>query len=46
MARGAKGAGVLRDWGFGKDEVDDMGEHLSKMVRVFDPSSEMTSDSD
>ncbi|KAF3333896.1 protein misato 1 [Carex littledalei] len=46
MARGAKGAGILRDWGFGKDEVDDIGEHLSKMVRVFDPSSEMTSDSD
>ncbi|KAJ4770822.1 Protein misato-like protein 1 [Rhynchospora pubera] len=46
MLRGAKGADLLRDWGFGKDEVDDMGEYLSKMLRIFKPSSEMTSDSD
>uniref|UniRef100_A0A0E0I012 DML1/Misato tubulin domain-containing protein n=1 Tax=Oryza nivara TaxID=4536 RepID=A0A0E0I012_ORYNI len=31
VARGAIGSLVLRDWGFGREEVDDMGEHLAKL---------------
>ncbi|WVZ90724.1 hypothetical protein U9M48_037003 [Paspalum notatum var. saurae] len=30
MARGTLGSQILRDWGFGKEEVEDMGEHLAK----------------
>lgn len=46
MARGAPGAGLLCDWGFGKDEVDDMGEHFMKLLAAFNPHSGTTSDSD
>lgn len=46
VARGAVGSQVLRDWGFGKEEVEDMGEQLSKMLRSFYPETELTSDSD
>ncbi|XP_008792583.2 protein misato homolog 1 isoform X1 [Phoenix dactylifera] len=31
-ARGAPGAELLRSWGFGKDEVEDMGEFLSRLL--------------
>jgi hypothetical protein len=46
VARGALGTQILRDWGFGKEEIEDMGEHLSKMVRAFHPDDGLTSDSD
>ncbi|CAL9200696.1 unnamed protein product [Musa hybrid cultivar] len=46
IARGAPGAELLRTWGFGRDEVQDMGEHLSKLLMGFDPHSQTTSDSD
>lgn len=46
MARGVPGAELLRSWGFGKDEIEDMGEFLSRMLMVFDPRSETSSDSD
>lgn len=46
MQRGAAGAGLLQSWGFGKDETEDMGEVLAKMVKQFDPHSGMSSDSD
>nr|CAB3462473.1 unnamed protein product [Digitaria exilis] len=46
MARGALGSQVLRDWGFGREEVEDMGEHLAKMLRPFYPEMDLTSDSD
>lgn len=46
IARGAPGAGLLCDWGFGKDEVDDMGEHFMKLLTAFNPHSGTTSDSD
>ncbi|RRT58134.1 hypothetical protein B296_00023023 [Ensete ventricosum] len=46
IARGAPGAELLRTWGFGRDEVEDMGEHLSKLLMAFDPHSHATSDSD
>ncbi|KAK0605095.1 hypothetical protein LWI29_022668 [Acer saccharum] len=46
IERGAPGAELLRNWGFGKDDVDDMGETLSKMVMTLDPHSQMSSDSD
>ncbi|XP_077215367.1 plasma membrane, autoregulation-binding site, misato segment II, myosin-like, tubulin/FtsZ protein [Tasmannia lanceolata] len=43
---GAPGAEVLRSWGFQRDDVQDMGEGLSKMVKALDPHSEVSSDSD
>ncbi|KAI3960655.1 hypothetical protein MKX01_003829 [Papaver californicum] len=46
MDRGAAGIGLLHDWGFGKEEVDDMGEALSKLVSTLDPYSQDSSDSD
>uniref|UniRef100_A0ACD5XH55 Uncharacterized protein n=1 Tax=Avena sativa TaxID=4498 RepID=A0ACD5XH55_AVESA len=46
VARGALGTQILRDWGFGKEEIEDMGEHLAKMVRAFHPEDGLTSDSD
>ncbi|OVA10501.1 Misato Segment II tubulin-like domain [Macleaya cordata] len=46
IERGAPGNQVLQNWGFGKEEVDDMGESLSKMVMVLDPYSQESSDSD
>uniref|UniRef100_A0A0E0Q7Q7 DML1/Misato tubulin domain-containing protein n=1 Tax=Oryza rufipogon TaxID=4529 RepID=A0A0E0Q7Q7_ORYRU len=46
VARGAIGSLVLRDWGFGREEVDDMGEHLAKLLRPFHPEMDLTSDSD
>lgn len=46
VARGALGTQILRDWGFGREEMEDMGEHLSKMVRAFHPEGGLTSDSD
>ena len=44
--RGSPGTELLRSWGFGKDEVEDIGETLSKMVRKVNPHSEISSDSD
>jgi hypothetical protein len=46
VARGALGSQVLQDWGFGKEEVEDMGEHLMKMLRPFYPEMDLSSDSD
>ncbi|XP_016500479.1 uncharacterized protein LOC107818914 [Nicotiana tabacum] len=42
--RGALGAPLLQSWGFGKDEVEDMGETLSKLVVTLKP--QYSSDSD
>ncbi|KAL0454674.1 UNVERIFIED_CONTAM: protein misato1 [Sesamum latifolium] len=42
----ARGSELLASWGFGKDDVEDMGETLSTMVRTLNPVSELSSDSD
>lgn len=44
--QGAAGADLVRRWGFEMDELEDMGEMLSKMVVELDPYSQMSSDSD
>ncbi|VVA09550.1 Hypothetical predicted protein [Prunus dulcis] len=46
IARGAPGAELVRSWGFAKDELEEMGEVLSKMITTLDPRSQMSSDSD
>ncbi|XP_028078157.1 protein misato homolog 1 isoform X2 [Camellia sinensis] len=46
IQRGALGSEVVRSWGFGKDELEDIGETLSKMVTTLKPHSEVSSDSD
>ena len=46
VERGAAGAQLLRSWGFGQEEVEDMGEMLSKMVVSLNPGSLRSSDSD
>ena len=46
IERGSLGTELLRSWGFEKDEVEDIGETLSKMVRIVNPHSEISSDSD
>ncbi|CAL4970386.1 unnamed protein product [Urochloa decumbens] len=45
-ARGLLGSQILQDWGFAKEEVQDMVEHLAKMLRPFHPEMDLTSDSD
>ncbi|KAI4325512.1 hypothetical protein MLD38_030900 [Melastoma candidum] len=45
--RGAPGSELLRSWGFGRDELDDMAEGLSGMAAELKPLAEMSSsDSD
>lgn len=44
--QGAAGADLLRRWGFGKEELEEMGESISKMVMELDPNSQMSSESD
>uniref|UniRef100_A0A5B7B082 Uncharacterized protein n=1 Tax=Davidia involucrata TaxID=16924 RepID=A0A5B7B082_DAVIN len=46
LERGALGTELLRSWGFGRDELEDTGETLSKMVTTLDPHSQVSSDSD
>jgi hypothetical protein len=46
VARGALGTQILRDWGFGKEEIEDLAEHLARMVRALSPDDGLTSDSD
>ncbi|CAK9181657.1 unnamed protein product [Ilex paraguariensis] len=45
MERGL-GTEIVRSWGFGKEEVEDIGETLSKMVTTLDPRLQASSDSD
>lgn len=46
IARGALGAEIVRSWGFGRDDVEDIGETLCDMVTKLSPTSEASSDSD
>ncbi|KAE8687870.1 Plasma membrane, myosin-like, Tubulin/FtsZ, N-terminal isoform 6 [Hibiscus syriacus] len=46
IERGCPGTELLRSWGFGKDEVEDIGKTLSNMVRIVNPHSEISSDLD
>ncbi|CAO2817549.1 unnamed protein product [Amaranthus hypochondriacus] len=46
IQRGALGGELLKSWGFGKEEIEDMGETLSNMVRALNPYSDVSSDSD
>lgn len=45
-AQGSSAAPLLSSWGFGKEELEDMGESLSKMVLALNPHSQSSSDSD
>ncbi|GAB2219510.1 hypothetical protein Droror1_Dr00007146 [Drosera rotundifolia] len=44
IQNGAAGSQMLRSWGFEKDELEDMGESLSKMVKAVDPGLCASSD--
>ncbi|KAF6143450.1 hypothetical protein GIB67_029619 [Kingdonia uniflora] len=46
IERGAQGSQILQSWGLEKDQLEDMGESLSKMIMALDPLSEESSDSD
>lgn len=46
MERGAEGSRLLQNWGFGRDEVEEMGEVLSKMVMQLNLHPQYSSDSD
>ncbi|KAK6143876.1 hypothetical protein DH2020_024224 [Rehmannia glutinosa] len=46
LARGALGTELLRNWGFGKEDVEELGEALSNMVTTLNPASLESSDSD
>ncbi|KAL9264333.1 misato homolog 1-like protein [Drosera capensis] len=44
IRHGAAGSQLLRSWGFEKDELEDRGESLSKMVKAVDPGLRSSSD--
>ena len=44
--QGSSATPLLRSWGFGREELEDMGESLSKMVLALNPHSLSSSDSD
>uniref|UniRef100_A0A251SE13 Tubulin/FtsZ, GTPase domain-containing protein n=2 Tax=Helianthus annuus TaxID=4232 RepID=A0A251SE13_HELAN len=44
IERGSIGANVLTSWGFGREEIEDIGENLSKMVLALNPQQEYSSD--
>ncbi|CAH9087454.1 unnamed protein product [Cuscuta europaea] len=46
IRQGGVGGPVLESWGFGRDEVEDLGEKLSQMVNTLNPYSDVSSDSD
>lgn len=46
IVRGAVGSELVRSWGFEKDELEDMGEVLNKMVVELNPRSQESSDED
>ncbi|KAJ4828377.1 hypothetical protein Tsubulata_017831 [Turnera subulata] len=46
LRQGAPGTELVRSWGFGKDELEDMEETLSKMVSTLDDRAQISSDSD
>lgn len=46
IQRGAVGSEVLRGWGFGKEELEEIGETISDMVTTLKPLSDEFSDSD
>ncbi|KAJ0797440.1 putative misato Segment II tubulin-like domain, DML1/Misato, tubulin domain-containing protein [Helianthus annuus] len=44
IERGSIGANVLTSWGFGREEIEDIGENLSKMVLALNPQQDYSSD--
>lgn len=46
LERGALGTELVRTWGFGREDLEDIGERLSQMVATLDPRSQLSSDSD
>ncbi|KAI3726258.1 hypothetical protein L1987_66055 [Smallanthus sonchifolius] len=44
LERGSIGGSVLTSWGFGREEIEDIGENLSKMVLALDPQQDYSSD--
>lgn len=46
IQQGALGTELLGSWGVGREEIEDMGETLSRLVNVLDPRSDESSDSD
>lgn len=44
--QGSSVAPLLRSWGFGKEELEDMEESFSKMVLALNPHAQSSSDSD
>ncbi|XP_071710541.1 uncharacterized protein [Rutidosis leptorrhynchoides] len=46
IERGAVGSDLLRSWGFGREEIEEIGENLEKMVLTLNPYQADSSDSD
>uniref|UniRef100_A0A7N0T9D6 Uncharacterized protein n=2 Tax=Kalanchoe fedtschenkoi TaxID=63787 RepID=A0A7N0T9D6_KALFE len=46
LDRGALGGELVRSWGIGRDELEDMGESLTNMIGTLNPHSYASSDSD
>ncbi|XP_076949607.1 uncharacterized protein LOC143622305 isoform X2 [Bidens hawaiensis] len=44
IERGSIGGNVLTSWGFGREEIEEIGENLSKMVVALDPQQGYSSD--
>ncbi|KAK4770011.1 hypothetical protein SAY87_030543 [Trapa incisa] len=46
IQRGAAGSDLIRGWGLSRDELEDMGESLTRMVMNLKPGDEISDDSD
>jgi hypothetical protein len=46
VARGALGTQILRDWGFGKEEIEDLAEQVARMVRALSLNAGLAPNSD
>lgn len=46
LGQGALGSELVRSWGFGREELEDMGESFTKMIGTLNPHSQLSSDSE
>ncbi|CAM8879279.1 unnamed protein product [Rhodiola kirilowii] len=46
LGHGALGSELVRSWGYGREELEEMGETLTKLIGTLDPHSQASSDSE
>ncbi|CAM8912313.1 unnamed protein product [Rhodiola kirilowii] len=46
LGHGALGSELVRSWGYGREELEEMGETLTKLIGTLDPHSQASSDAE